>query len=375
MKTPQRTANHNLVRHINRALILSNLRRYAPQSRAELAERTGLTRSTVSSLVDELSAANLIHEIGIGPSRGGRPGTRLELNPAGGSAIGVEITRDSVLVMLTDFVARPRWHADFELNDTDPDTVIAHVERLIESALDYNADHERMRPLGIGLGITGLVNAAEGTLTASANLGWRNVPFRTLWQERFGLPVHVGNEASIAALGEHYFGAAQTMTDFIYLGIGTTAIGSGLFINGELYRGIDGYGGEVGHTVIDPAGPLCTCGKHGCWEALLRAVFNKRSAASLNEDVESTTQITTILSTGIANLINVFNPQLVVLGGPVGRALAPALPTIRARVAEEIVIPTGSHARIELSQITSNACVLGAVALVLDDVMGEPVRS
>lgn len=370
MKPLHRTANNALMRNINRSLILSTLRRYAPQSRAELAERTGLTRSTVSSLVDELTEAGLIHEIGIGPSRGGRPGTKLELNPAGGCAIGVEITRDSVVVMLTDFVARPLWHDDFELDDTDPETVIAHVEALIDAALAYNADHECMKSLGIGLGITGLVNAAEGTLTASTNLGWRDVPFRAMWQKRFRLPVHVGNEASIAALGEHYFGAAQTMTDFIYLGIGATAIGSGMFINGELYRGIDGYGGEVGHITLDPAGPLCTCGRHGCWETLLRAAINKRSAAVLSGDA----QIEALLSAGIANLVNIFNPQLVVLGGGVGRALVSSLPAIREQVADQIVVPGGSHARIDVSQITSNACALGAVALVLDDVMSEPVR-
>lgn len=370
MKPPQQTANHNLMRSINRALILSTLRRYAPQSRAELAERTGLTRSTVSSLVDDLSAANLIHETGVGPSRGGRPGTRLELNPAGGCAIGVEITRDSALVMLANFVAQPRWQQEFALGDTDPDVVIPRVEALIDAALAYNAAHEDIRPLGIGLGITGLVNAVEGTLTASANLGWRAIPFRKRWGARFRLPVHVGNEASIAALGEHYFGAAQNLSDFITLGIGATAIGSGLFINGALYRGIDGYGGEVGHTVIDPAGPPCTCGRRGCWEALLRESIAGRSSAALTADPH----VIAILSAGIANLVNIFNPQMVVLGGPVGRALAPALPTIRASVAEQVVVPPGSRARIEVSQITSNACALGAVALVLNDVMSEPVQ-
>ena len=124
MKRIPKTANHNLMRDINRSLILRSLRTSPPQSRANLAALTGLTRSTISSLVDDLIAANMVHEIGIGPSHGGRPGTLLELNPDGGCAIGIEITSDAVLVMLTDFVARPRWQQDFELETTAFDTVM-----------------------------------------------------------------------------------------------------------------------------------------------------------------------------------------------------------------------------------------------------------
>lgn len=370
MNPSQRTANHNLMRAINRTLILNHLRRHAPQSRAELAEHIGLTRSTVSSLVEELAAEKLVHETGIGPSRGGRPGTRLELNPAGGCAVGVEITGDSALVMLTDFVARPLWEQDFSFNDPDAETVIPRVEALIDAALDYNTQHDAMKPLGIGLGISGLVNAANGTLTASATLGWRDIAFRERWEQRFGLPVHVGNEASIAALGEQYFGAGQRASDFIYLGITPTAIGAGVVLNGALYQGTSGYAGEVGHMLIDPSGPPCRCGKYGCWEAMLRYAINGQDPATLGRDP----RITAIISIGIANLVNIFNPQLIVLGGPVGRGLGEGLTSIRAQVAGQITILPDSTARIELTQITSNACALGAVAQVLDAVMGDPAR-
>lgn len=363
----QQSANHNLMRNINRVLILRHLRHEAPLSRAELAQRTGLTRSTVSSLVDELLDAQLIHETGIAPSRGGRPGTQIELNPAGGCAVGVEITGDSALVLLADFTAQPRWQQAFDLDTSDPDSVIPQVETLIDTAL---RTHATGSPLGIGLGIAGLVNAAEGVLTSSANLGWRGIPFRERWNARFKLPVHVGNEASIAALGEHHFGAAQDHSDFIYLGITRSAIGAGLFINGALYQGIDGYAGEVGHIQQDPAGPLCTCGKRGCWEALLRAAVEGIPTG----DLAAQPQVIALISAGVANLINTFNPQLVVLGGQVGRALETALPVIQSQVAQQITMPLESSALITSSPITSNACALGAVALVLDDIMSDPVR-
>ncbi|MCD4687545.1 MAG: ROK family transcriptional regulator [Anaerolineae bacterium] len=363
----QQSANHNLMRNINRALILRHLRHAAPLSRAELAQRTGLTRSTVSSLVDELRDAQMIHETGIAPSRGGRPGTQLELNPAGGCAVGVEITGDSALVMLADFTAQPRWQQAFDLATTDPDTVLPQIETLIDTALHT---HAAGKPLGIGLGIAGLVNAETGVLTASANLGWRAIPFRERWITRYRLPVHVGNEASIAALGEHHFGAAQDHSDFVYLGITRTAIGAGLFINGALYQGINGYAGEVGHMQHDPAGPVCACGKRGCWEALLRAALE--DTALDHPAVQA--RVVEVISAGVANLINTFNPQLVVLGGPVGRVLETALPEIQAQVAQQITMPQESSAAITTTQITSNACALGALALVLDDVMNDSVR-
>ena len=120
MNRQRRSADHNWMRNINRSLILSCLRTMPPQSRANLAARTGLTRSTVSSLVDELIQANLVHETGTSPSQGGRPGTMLQLNPDGGCAIGVEITVDSIIVLLTDFIAQPRWQQQIALDTLIP---------------------------------------------------------------------------------------------------------------------------------------------------------------------------------------------------------------------------------------------------------------
>ncbi|MBN1565622.1 MAG: ROK family transcriptional regulator [Anaerolineae bacterium] len=371
----KKRADNTLMRTINRSLILRHLRTADGLSRADLAGRTGLMRSTVSSLVDELLAENVIHETGIAPSRGGRRGTLLDLNPAGGCAIGVEITSQAVLVLLADFVAQPRWQQTITLADHDPAVVIPQTEQLITEALRFNAAHDTMNPLGIGVGIAGLVDTVDGTLKVAANLGWRDIPFKTLWERQFRLPVHVGNEASIAAQGEHYLGAAMGYTDFVYLHISRTAIGAGIFINGELYQGMGGYAGEVGHMVIDPAGERCSCGKRGCWEVQLRAAL-KTVTGSLEQIKKQPNHprmlpVITVLATGIANLINIFNPQLIVLGGPLGVALAPFLATIQNTTADQITVPGDSMAEIVVSQIEAKACVMGAVALILDDVLRQ----
>ncbi len=352
-------ADHNLMRTINRSLILRHLRLAEGLSRADLAGQTGLMRSTVSSLVDELLEENLVHETGIAPSRGGRRGTLLDLNPAGGCAIGVEITSQTVLVVLTDFVAQPRWQHTISLNSRDPNVVIAQTEHLIQEALRFNANNGNMKPLGIGVGIAGLVDTQQGALKVAANLGWHDIPVKDLWERLFSLPVQVGNEASIAALGEHYFGAASGYTNFVNLYLSPTAIGAGIFIDGKLYQGMGGYAGEVGHMVIDPAGERCACGKRGCWEVLLRAAIGND-------------EMTTVLAAGVADLINIFNPQLIVLGGPLGITLTPLLDSIRILTASQITLPQNSMAEIVVSQIESNACAMGAVALVLDDILRQP---
>ncbi len=402
MKRNRKSADHNLMRNINRSLILSGLRTSPPQSRANLAARTGLTRSTISSLVDELIAARLVHEIGIGPSYGGRPGTLLELNPEGGCAIGVEITSDAV----TDFVAQPRWQRGFELETNDLDTVIGQTEQLIDEALCYNDQVTHIKPLGIGVGVGGLVDVAEGVLKSASNLGWHDIPFKTSWEQRYNLPVYVGNEASIAALGENYFGAAAGYSDFIYLGASRRAVGAGIFINGKLYQGMSGYAGEVGHMVIDPQGSMCPCGRRGCWEAEIRAACDLRplrerlqtavssqileitkgdfSAIRLRTVIaaaragdalasEMVTRINDVLALGIANLIVILNPQLVVLGGSLGMAIEPFVPAIRTATIEQLTVSGDGIAQILPSAIPTNACVMGAVALVLDDILSEPL--
>jgi predicted NBD/HSP70 family sugar kinase len=285
--------------------------------------------------------------------------------------------------MLTDFIAQPRWQESFTLETTDPDVIIPRTEHLIETALRYNADHDAMKPLGIGLGIVGLVDAAEGVLKKATNLGWEGVPFRVRWEERFHLSVHVGNEASIATLGENYFGAAQGYSDFVYLKITRNAIGAGVFVNGTLYHGTDGYAGEAGHMVIDFSGPMCTCGSRGCWEAVLReALAPAEDVAALiagaqRDDPQARrvlAHVIEVISVGIASLINLFNPQMIVLGGTVGQTLAPVLAEIQQQVAPRTIIPEAHSVKLVTSQITSNACALGAVALVLDDILGEPAR-
>ncbi len=406
MNTLRKSADKNLIRRLNIALILNHLRTTHCRTRASLAAATGLTRATVSSLVDELIALNLVREMGLQLSQGGRPGTGLELNPAGGCAIGVEIGVGFVEAVLTDFVATVQWRDRVEFDTRLSDEVISIAEKLARRA-ERESKKLGWKLLGIGLGLPGLVKIDEGLLKFAPNLGWRDIRFQALWEKKFGVPVHAVNEGSAAALAEHYFGVAANYHDFIYLSASSVGLGAGIMIDGKLFQGIDGYAGEVGHMVLDPSGPLCACGRHGCWEkvagspAIIKYVMDQAQtgrstkvldmiqgnlsklsvdliaqAASEGDAVayEAIAQVSQLFGVGIINLINTFNPQLIVIGGALSPALKPFLPTIVNVINQQAFRALSDSVAIEISRLGDDACVMGAVAAVLDIVFTDPTR-
>jgi glucokinase-like ROK family protein len=402
----RKSADKNLIRRLNIALILNYLRTTHWRTRASLAAASGLTRATVSSLVEELIALNLVRETGLQLSQGGRPGTGLELNPAGGCAIGIEIGVGFVSAVLTDFVANVQWRDRVEFDTKNAEEVIAIAEQLAHHA-EQQSKALGWKLLGIGLGLPGLVKTDEGLLKFAPNLGWRDIPFQAMWEKRFGVPVHAVNEGSAAALGEHYFGIAADYHDFIYLSASSVGLGAGIMIDGKLFQGIDGYAGEVGHMVLDPAGPLCACGRHGCWEkvagspAVIKYVVDQcnggrsskvlemaqgnlakltidlvAQAASEGDSVayEALSRVSHLFGVGIINLINTFNPQLIVIGGTLSSALKPFLPMIENVINQQAFRALSDDVAIEVSQLGDDACVMGAVAAVLDIVFADPTR-
>jgi predicted NBD/HSP70 family sugar kinase len=264
-----------VVRTHNAAVVLHHLRLHAPLSRADLAKRIGLNRSTVSSIVTQLIHAGLIQETDRQTDKIGRPGLSLAINPEGGCAVGVEIDAVGVRVMLTDFTAKRVWQRLVQLDEGEAqESYLQCAEEMIRKAL-VEAQLKALRVLGIGVALPGLVDINCGELRYAPALHWHDVPFRTRWSKRFGLPILLENNANAAALGEYYFGIAQNVPNFLYVGAGAT-MGGGIVINGELFRGRGGFAGEMGHMALDPAGELCSCGRKGCWETLAAAVHHAR---------------------------------------------------------------------------------------------------
>lgn len=399
------TGDQEKVRKVNRSLILNTLRLHAPTSRAQVANITGLTRGTVSNIVNVLIEDGLVFEDKLEDSKIGRPSILLGLKPDGGAVIGVEIGVDFISVLLTNFVADTMWEIRVKTLVSQSQTeIINQAEQYIDQALSI-AIEQGLRPLGIGVGLPGLVNTRQGNLIIAPNLHWKNVPLRLIWNQRFHLPIYIENEANLAALGEYYFGVARGVDNFICLtsGIG---LGGGIMIDGRLFRGGHGYGGEIGHIQRDPHGEECGCGRIGCWETQVgpRAVLQRVKKEfqihhdqtlldacsgnldnltfeivvqfALNDDVicrKAIEEVAANLGVGIADLVNIFNPNLIVIGGAFISAKDIMQSIIEKTILSNALQPSTDNLRIKFSERSTKACVLGAVAVVLDDILREMV--
>ena len=401
------TGDQEKVRKINKSIILNMLRLHAPISRAQVANLTGLNRGTVSNIVTVLIEEGLVFEDEQQDSGIGRPAISLGLRPDGGAVIGVEIGVDFVAVLLTNFVAETIWEARVQIDPAESQTgIIGQAEQLIDHALAI-ANGKLLRPLGIGVGLPGLVNVHQGTLIMAPNLHWKNVPLRLMWNQRFQLPIYIENEANLSALGEYYFGIARNVDNFIYLSAGI-GLGGGIMIGGKLFRGGHGYAGEIGHIQRDPLGEQCGCGRIGCWETQVgpRAVLHRvkkeleshsdrflLDACSGNVDnltfemvvkfaLEGNTlcrqaieEVAVSLGMGIADMVHVFNPDLVLIGGNFIQAKDILQPIIEKTIFSNILQPYANGLRVAFSERGANDCVLGAIAIVLDDILREMVLS
>lgn len=399
----QQTADQESIRKVNTSIVLNVLRLYAPISRAELAAKTNLNRSTISNIINALIDDGLVLELDMMESKIGRPGIALALKPEAGAVVGVEIGVGFISVILTDFVANVLWREWIEIPPSKAQIeIISEAEKLIDQALSV-AEEKNLRLLGIGLGVPGLVNTKQGELLFAPNLGWKNVPLRLMWNQRFRLPLYVENEANLAALGEYYFGVGRDIDNLIYLSSGV-GLGGGLIINGKLFKGGYGLAGEIGHIQRDPAGELCGCGRRGCWETQVgpRAVLQrvKRSIEAdsgnllvkyVNGDLDNLTfnqvvdcalqgdqlcrsaleEVGKNLGTGIADLANIFNPQMVVIGGAFSYAREIILPVLEETISNETLPAVKQNLCVEFSEHGADACVLGAIAVVLDDILRE----
>lgn len=398
------TADQAWVRKMNRSVILAVFRTHKTLSRARLASETGLNPSTVSSIVGELIDENLIRETNLVQSSTGRPGMLLELNPEGGCAIGVEINVDYIEMIVSDFAANILWREkQASAPENGQQETMKQVVRLAKKASAFVAARN-CRLLGVGVGVPGLVEVTSGLLRIAPNLHWVDVPVQVALKQEFDCPIYVENEANVAALGEYYFGAAQNVKDFIYLSAGV-GLGSGIIMGGKLFQGMFGYAGEAGHMTLDVKGEICGCGKRGCWETFVgpRAVVQRvqRSLASGTKSIvtdiaggdiskiaigdvlqaaqkgdqlaiDAFQQVAFYLGIGIANLVNLFDVEVVVLGGALNTASPLILKEVERVAFENILAPGRERFRIIPSAHGTDACIMGAIALVLDDFLQDP---
>jgi glucokinase-like ROK family protein len=404
-REPFRTGDQALVRQINLSLVMHVLRRRAPISRAALAQAIGLNKSTVSDLVSALLERQFVRELGVKSSGTGRPGTLLTLNPRAGFIVSCEIGVDFIEVLVTDFAPEVIWQVQEPISpDIDQAICLRGAIDLLHQAVAQGAALG-FTPLGVAVGVPGIVEQATGTLLFAPNLRWSNVPLKLLLeQEAFGVPVFVDNEANMAALGEHYFGAAQGFDEVLYISVGG-GLGGGMIRDGQLCRGVSGGAAEFGHMTMDPDGELCNCGNRGCWETLVsqQALFRfvgellaqghpsllvewtegcldrlsvpmVVGAAQVGDSVaiQSLSKLGRWLGIGIASLLNALNPELVVFGGMLSLAADVLLPIVSEEIQKRALHINSETVRVVRAAHGSDACVRGGVAMVYQSVLAQP---
>src|SRR3712207_5189638 len=395
-------ADQATVRRSNLGLVLRHLRAAGPRSRARIAQDTGLNKATVSSLVTELVARGLVTEGGIDRAGSvGRPGVIVELSTGGACGIGVELNVDFLACIVLDLRGEVLFErmVPHDVPSLGAEGTLDEVARLVCAAVDATATSGAV-PVGLTVAVPGLVESAAGVAALAPNLHWDDVDVVTGLRRRLpdaAIAVRVENDANLSAIAEWAMGGEAGATDLVYV-TGEVGVGGGVIVAGQLLRGVSGFSGEVGHVSLGDPDQVCGCGRRGCWEttvglgALLRdaaddddpvhdperdlearlADIERRAVAGDRRTLDALHRVGISLGIGVALLINVFNPRVVVLGGyfaVLGRFL---LATVHVELAARVFGPHLGGARVTLSRLGFTAAVRGGAHVALDSVFADP---
>ena len=384
-----RTGSLETLRRLNRLRVIHALRDEGLISRADIARRTGLSRSTVSSLVSELQSDGLVVERTEAATaygdQGGRPPILLSFDASAGVAVGIDFDHHHVRVAVSDLSSRILAEREQRL-DTDHlaheglDAAADLVQRLLEEA---GVDPARV--IGAGMCLPGPEHRPTGVVGSTAILpGWVGVAAADEMRRRLDMPILVDNDANLAALAEAAFGAGRGAKDLVYMMI-SSGIGAGLVLNGRLYRGTEGLAGELGHVLVDADGPVCRCGNRGCLETVagtdaLADLLRRSHGDDLDGRMivrlahEGDLGCRRVLSDAgraigraAAMLVNILNPELLIVGGDLSEAGDFLLDGVRESLGRAALPTAAEAATVVAGSLGDRAEVLGAIALVLSE--------
>ena len=372
-----------------------------PLSRVRLAQLTGLSSGSVTNVTAELLDEGLVVEAGLSESDGGRPSVLLEMNPAFGATIGIDVGETGVLVEGFDLAMRELasaatpLHPQHHAAEIVIDQIGAAVRELREQ---FQAEGRRV--LGVGVGLPGVVERDGRVLVQAPNIGWKDVAIEQLLQERVDMPVRAENGAKTLGQAEMWLGAGRGVEHAVVTLWGT-GVGAAIFANGALYRGAASSAGEWGHASVVVDGKPCRCGARGCLEAYIGAgplhaewaSLDPANAAGTDPDAEewvdalvasaeASSELTALLDrtavyfgTAAANLVNLFNPQRIIVGGWLGLRLGPTLlPRMREVLEAQALDYAASAVTLELGKFGPDAVALGASTLVIEELLASGGR-
>src|SRR6478735_8722012 len=384
------------MREVNRSIVLDIIRRGGKVSRTDLARRSTLTKPTVSAIVDDLIARGIVQEVGFGKTvaTGGRRARLLEFNDASAAYLGLRFGVHSTALAIADARGEVRAIRETPTIVGDPHATVRSALGLLDGTLEQ-AGFPRSRLESVGVTVPGMVDTRTGTVAFAPNLGWTDVPIRSLLQQGLDLPVVVHNVTNAGAIAEGRVGAAKGARSYVWVYVGH---GLGIVIDGQLFSGTKGFSGEIGHCPIAEDGPLCSCGLRGCLETLASGQAIERIAAEAVQNGEKTKLaehkapleasvvlevarggdavaqrilrgVGQQLGVGLSYLINVLDPELVVLGGSVMEDAEFILEGARASVARHTL--RSSKVEVVASTLGDRAGLMGSVISAMD----QSVRS
>ncbi|HET9344817.1 MAG TPA: ROK family transcriptional regulator [Candidatus Limnocylindrales bacterium] len=381
------------VRRANLSAIVRELHAHGPLTRSELVSRTGLTRSAIRGLIGELTGAGFVsEERSTGQGTPGRPSPVVRLNPRRAVALALEIDVDTLAaaavglggeVLARTRVDRPSSHVTVE-------SVSADLAELAGGLRNDALTPEAL--VGVGVGVVGVTRRSDGLVSMAPNLGWRDVPLGAVLARALDMPVpvSVANEADLGALAEHRRGAAVGFDHVLFID-GEVGVGGGLIVDGKPLAGAAGYGGEVGHIPVNPAGMACRCGSVGCWEtevgalALLRRAGHppgggrkdvdavlRDAEAGVPAAIDALAEVGRWLGIGLAGLVNVLNPEVIVLGGLFGRIQPYAGRALDGALDRMALSAPRGLVRIVPAKLGVDAPLIGAAEYAFEPLLADP---
>jgi len=402
-------ANHQSVRRSNRAAIFRALHALAPIARVDLARQSGLNPGTVTNIIDELLESGLVRETerstgASSPRRKvGRRPVNLEVNPDARFAVGIDLARNTVTGSVVNLAGDALTTVSEPTGALVSTSIIEKASRVALQALDQLPEHHRARIVGAGVGAPGALSFRSGRFQPPPPYGdWKEIDLQREIEDVIGLPTTVDNNANTAALAELWFGAGAGMQNFALLTLGT-GVGTGLVLDGDLYRGEHDLAGEIGHVSIAMDGPRCACGNSGCLEMYVsvpRVLAAARAAMETGEPTQlwergSVNDVTLerliaaaqagdslatrvlddvarFLAVGIVNIINTLDPGVVFIGRELAAAGDLLLEPVREEVRRRVLPVLRPMVRIEAATLP-NAPVVGAAVLALQKFFAAPL--
>ncbi|MFQ3545438.1 ROK family transcriptional regulator [Halobacillus rhizosphaerae] len=388
-----------LMKSINRSMILNMIREKGPISRAEIAKQTSLTPPTVSNIVKELIHTEFVIETTQGASKGGRKPTLLEINADNFYILGIDVGRYKMNIVVTNLYGALKDETVIPIPDYPSKEELIHsMKEGIHSMLN-SSSHKRDKFVGIGVGMHGIVDPVNGISLFAPSFHLHDIPIKEELENDFQMIVKVENDARTMTLGEYWFGNGNDSDHLVGVNVGN-GIGAGVMINGQLFHGEHNIAGEIGHVTIDLSGPKCTCGNYGCLQTfaagpsiaerakkelktgkpsliheLVDGDFEKVKGEIVYQaacegdafSIELLNQTGRYLGIGLTNLIHTLNPKRIIVGGGVANADHFLMKGIKETIQTRGLTAKAKDTSIIFSKLGNYASAIGACVLVLED--------